>query len=417
MDTQKISSRLSSFSRALNWVCIEGQINAKAFFGMHNGPCETGIFQQNVKIDIPEANNTTISFTLKIQKDLEIIFATFFILQLGLIATLISATKKAEEEKMKNEIAISKLSRKMFHDIRSPLASLNTISASTKFQTNAEQDIFKTSINRINEIANSLLNKTKTSVVSLPSYICLDKLILEVISEKFIEYPELKIKIEYEKKVLDAVLAEPSEFKRMLSNLINNSIEAATDDVKIKIESSRQANRLELVITDNGTGIPQKIIARLGKDEMTTKANGNGIGLKDALELMQEWGGNLKIIESNKNGTTINLEFVLRDQSDQYVLIDDDPLTRLTWDTRAKKSQINLITFSTSDEFQLMKNTFSKNLFLYIDSELGTVKGEELALELHKEGFLNISITTGHSSEHFKEFSFLKSVISKASPF
>jgi hypothetical protein len=120
IDTQKLSTRLNSFSRALNWVCIQGEVNSKIFLNMQNGTCETGLFQQKVQVFVPEANNIKISLTLKLSKDLELLFGLFLLLQIALIISLIVATKMAEEEKRQQELKFLQLSRKMFHDI-SPL--------------------------------------------------------------------------------------------------------------------------------------------------------------------------------------------------------------------------------------------------------------------------------------------------------
>jgi len=117
---------------------------------MQNGTCETGLFQQKVQVFVPEASNIKISLTLKLSNDLELLFGLFLLLQIALIISLIVATKMSEEEKRQKELKFLQLSRKMFHDIRSPLASLNTIAEEMKFTESIEEQIFKGSISRHN---------------------------------------------------------------------------------------------------------------------------------------------------------------------------------------------------------------------------------------------------------------------------
>lgn len=417
MDTLKVSSRLNSFSKSLNWICIEGEVNSKVFYSMKKGQCKSGFFQQYVEIKIPEANNTKIFFTLKTSKDLELLFVVFLLMQIGLVITLIVATRKAEEEKMKIDREFTKLSRKMFHDIRSPLASLNTIAETTKFENQSEQNIFHISILRINEIANTLLKKTRPTMTLLPSYVYYEALLQDVIEEKKREHQHLGIQIEYNRTILAKAFLVPSEFKRIFSNLINNSVEANRENPIINITTILNNDQLELIISDNGCGIPKKIIKQLGTNEITTKKDGNGIGLKDAFESMLEWGGHLNIVETNKNGTKIKLSFIAKAEKENYVLIDDDSLTRMTWESRARRSGIALKTFSSPQEFDVVKKDLPKSTVIYIDSELGDIKGEAFALVLHTEGFTNISLATGHPAENFQEFKFLKSIISKNPPF
>lgn len=417
IDTLKLSSRLNSFSRALNWVCISGEVNSVPFFHMQKGQCNSGVFQQKVIISVPEANNIQISLTLKLSKDLEVLFIIFLLMQIALILSLVVATKKSEEDKRLHESKLLQLSRKMFHDIRSPLASLNTVAESIKFNTNNEEIIFKNSIIRINDIANSLLSETKKEIIQLPSYQPLATLINEIIIEKKNEYKDRNVSLMLNSTTDAKAFFEPMELKRILSNLINNSIEAADDKIQIQINSYLNDHKLTVDIIDNGKGIPQKILSRLGKEEVSTKKKGSGLGIKEASDSLTEWGASLEILETSSKGTTIRLNFETKVEIKKYYLVDDDDLVRMTWEMKAKKNGISLKTFATSEALMSEKENISKDSHIYIDSELGNIKDEDVALELHNLGFQNISITSGHPPEKFVKFDFLKSVISKSAPF
>ena len=412
-DTLKLSNRLNSFSRALNWVCIEGEVNKTLYFSNKKNNCESGIFQQKVEITIPEANNSKISLTLKVSNELQNLYLVFFILQVILILSVFLTTQYAEQEKMKYEMRLSKLARKMLHDIRSPLAALDSIINFATFKSEQDRNIFKTSILRIQDTAKSMLESTRGRQILEPAYQNIYKPMMEVIAEKKVEHSNLTIDI-HETEAL--ALVELSEFKRIISNIFNNSVEANKINPKITIKVENFNEQLLLSITDNGCGIPQKILNEIGKKEITSKTNGNGIGLKNAIETLSEWGASVEI-ESSNNGTKIKIYLISKPAEKNYILIDDDLLTRLTWESRAKKAAVNLKTFSSVDEFNLIKNELNKSTSLYVDSELGNIKGENVAQELYEEGFTNIFLTTGHPAEKFRDFQFLKSVISKAAPF
>ena len=161
LDTLKISSRLNSLSSAINWVCLEGSIDHQSFYSMNKGQCENGIFQQKQEIFIPEANNLKISFTVKLPKEIEYLVYLFLFLQLLLIVAIILSTKKSEEEKHLNELKINKLARQMSHDIRSPLATLNTVFSRLEKVDAIDYDLINRSINRINQITNNLLKNSR----------------------------------------------------------------------------------------------------------------------------------------------------------------------------------------------------------------------------------------------------------------
>ncbi|MGZ3808484.1 MAG: ATP-binding protein [Bacteriovorax sp.] len=418
IDTLKLSSRLNSFSRALNWVCIQGEVNGASFFHAKRGTCDTDLFQQKVQIFVPEANNLKISLTLKLSKDLELLFSLFLLFQLALIISLIIATKISEEDKRQQELKFLQLSRKMFHDIRSPLASLNTIAQGMNFSQSIEEQIFKGSISRINDIANSLLSTTQKQIIQLPLFQETSSVIKEIIAEKKIEFANRELTLVFESTTDAKAFFEPIEFKRILSNLINNSIEAANNSkISIQIKAQLKEQSFLLDIIDNGTGIPQKILTKLGQEEISTKKKGNGLGIKEAADSMKEWTGQLEILETSPAGTTIRLIFKAKVEVKQYYLIDDDTLVRMTWESRAKKNGISLQTFNSHHAFFEIKNSIPKDSVIFIDSELGNIKGEDIALTLHEEGFIDLSITSGHPAENFKKFNFLRSVISKAAPF
>lgn len=417
IDTLKLSSRLNSFSRALNWVCIKAEVNNSIFFNAEKGKCNTNILQQKVQIIVPEANNLKILLTLKLSNDLELLFSIFLLLQLALIISLIIATKRSEADKRQSDLNFLKLSRKMFHDIRSPLASINTIAEGINFTQAAEEQIFKGSIKRINDIANSLLSTTKRQIIELPSFLEINPIIEELIAEKKIEFQSRKLAFAFESTTKANAFFEPIEIKRILSNLVNNSIEAANDEICIQLKTQLVDQSFYLDIIDNGTGIPQNILAKLGQDEVSTKKKGNGLGIKEAADSMKEWNGQLVILKTSPSGTTIRLIFNSQVEVKQHYLIDDDELVRITWEARARKNGISLQTFNSHNKFLEVKNTILKDSLIFIDSELGNIKGEEIALTLHEEGFTNISITSGHPPENFKQLHFLRTIISKAAPF
>lgn len=318
--------------------------------------------------------------------------------------------KTIEIEKSK---ALNKFTRQMSHDIRSPIASLHQLFDLNRILTSQEMKIFKTSLDRIDYIANEYLDVSKKSYTP-PTNIDLKELIIEISNEKSIEFKDLKIILNLTN--IHATLVK-EEFKRILSNLINNSYEATTSNNKIiEISSTEFSNFNIIQIKDYGTGISKKIIDQIGTQEITTKVKGNGLGLLHAIETLKEWNVTFKIVQTNNNGTIIELLFPK--PSNLIILIDDDELVRLTWDSKAKRQNINLKTYSSCELFLNDKDDTNKDAKIYIDSELGeNIKGEEIAVLLHNEGFTDISMATGHSQDKFTNLLFLKGVISKSPPF
>jgi len=316
-----------------------------------------------------------------------------------------------EDEKNK---AYMKLTRQMAHDIRSPIATLQQISENLKNISDEDVALLKSALKRIDKIANVHLDNTRGSLLESPVAADLSTIVTEIINEKRLEYPDLMFLLKLSKLNISCHV---EDLKRIISNLVNNSYESISRDVKnIDINVYFNGKFAVFSIRDNGSGIPKEILDKIGTKEITSKKNGNGIGLLHAIEILKTWGAQLQITQSDSDGTIIEILFPVLDNV--FVLIDDDDLVRMTWEMKAKKNNLILLTFSSIELFNLSKNTLSKDAIIYIDSDLGdALKGEEIAQVLYNEGFRNISIASGFSADHFKDLTFLRTIISKSAPF
>ncbi|HRK02544.1 MAG TPA: ATP-binding protein [Oligoflexia bacterium] len=71
--------------------------------------------------------------------------------------------------------------------------------------------------------------------------------------------------------------ANEKELARIISNILNNAKEADATEVRISVKQSRDV--VEVVISDNGRGIPAEVLAKLGSKGATFgKSGGTGLG-------------------------------------------------------------------------------------------------------------------------------------------
>jgi hypothetical protein len=163
------------------------------------------------------------------------------------------------------------------------------------------------------------------------------------------------------------------------------------------------------------------LLLKLGREKVTfDKNNGNGLGVFYAVQTINSWGGYVDIQSQLNIGTTIKITLPIIAGVNHHsvnVLIDNDELVCITWETKAKKAGINLKTFRTSSEVFSNVSQLPIESIFYIDSELDNEKGEDIALKLLSMGYLNLIMCTGHSKEKFAHLPFIKKVISKAPPF
>ncbi len=96
-----------------------------------------------------------------------------------------------------------------------------------------------------------------------------------------------------------------------LLNLIENAIQAAGREVRLKVHLYRRGQNLRLCISDNGPGIAPAILARLGEPFFTTKTTGTGLGLAVVKAVARAHQGQLHLHSRPGRGTCAILSLPL----------------------------------------------------------------------------------------------------------
>ena len=216
----------------------------------------------------------------------------------------LSSQNKKLNFKFGEKMRAHKLEIKQFkHDIASPIAALKTFTQISEGLDQDEMDILTMSINRVEGLVSSLQMKEES--IGLENIF---DLTTQIVREKSTER-DSKIKIKFNQKSKEALChVQNIEFKRMLSNILNNSISALGDDGFIKINAEVNGANLKLSIIDNGHGISSEYInqvTNLGWSHR--KSNGQGLGLFHAKKTIERWRGTLKINSIFNLGTRITL--------------------------------------------------------------------------------------------------------------
>jgi signal transduction histidine kinase len=225
-----------------------------------------------------------------------------------------------------------KLAKQVAHDIRSPLSCLEVLAKNRMGQNNNETQLILKSIHRINEIAEDLLQNERTKIQttnttlpeSIPAIkksevlglkkINLSKLFLESVEFKKIEYSnnkDLKISGFIEPEISDLYFClDPMIFQRVLSNLINNSVDAIPKTTKgfVSANLSKDEDQILIEIRDNGVGISsENLNTILDHGISLEKKQGNGLGLSHARQVVKDINGKVNIFSKVGMGTTVQI--------------------------------------------------------------------------------------------------------------
>jgi two-component system sensor histidine kinase FlrB len=88
-----------------------------------------------------------------------------------------------------------------------------------------------------------------------------------------------------------------------LLNLIENAIQASAGDVRLKVHLYTRDNNLRVSVSDSGSGIDTKVLARLGEPFFTTKTTGTGLGLTVVKAVARAHQGELQLRSRPGRGT------------------------------------------------------------------------------------------------------------------
>lgn len=256
-------------------------------------------------------------------------------------------------------VCVAKIATQVAHDIRSPLVGLDLIIKEISHIPEDQRILIRNATNRIYDIANNLLSQYKSPTIgsNYPSNTnsceLISELVLDTIFEKKNQYKNLPIEfitqIDEPSKTLFVNLSS-SSFKRAISNLLDNSVEAfiKKNSGIITIDLISQENTILLSIKDNGCGISQDLLQNLMLGEVVSqKKNGNGIGLAYAIKMIEdECGGQFSMQSRLDEGTKVDICLKITKAPNWFiselpifnkmtiVILDDDETIHEIWRNR-----------------------------------------------------------------------------------
>jgi len=295
-----------------------------------------------------------------------------------------------ENSQLKADAAVGEMMTQVAHDIRSPLAALEMIAQSSPEIPERKRILVRSAVGRITDIANELLEngkdlRTKTDLPApaeelqgREEIVLLSSLLDSILTEKRMQFrARIGLEIESDLSAVNYGLFAKigaANLRRVLSNLINNAVEAIDGPGRISLRVSRASDtEVQITIQDNGKGMSDEILRHLGERNFSHgKKNGFGRGFSHAKEVLSSIGGRIEVQSKEGLGTSIILHlkkqsppqwFVqrLRIKGQRIIIVDDDPTIHQVWDARFAEhagdtQNIELFHFLRPQELQVWVN-------------------------------------------------------------
>lgn len=236
----------------------------------------------------------------------------------GTKSGLITICKDITEQKRADEFlrradrisAVGQMASGIAHEIRNPLAAIKWSLQVLRLEPNQTEqiDAILSELDRVDGIVGELLVLAKPherhyQTVDMEGV--LQIVVTLMTSQARRNGIRLNLLVEPD---LPMVRCEPNQMKQVYVNLIKNAIEAMPSGGDISISMHRGPDgELSIRFQDQGTGIPENIIARLGEPFFSTKEKGTGLGLMTCHKIIQDHHGRMDIRSHFGEGTLIDV--------------------------------------------------------------------------------------------------------------
>ncbi|MDR3059881.1 MAG: hybrid sensor histidine kinase/response regulator [Prevotella sp.] len=321
----------------------------------------------------------------------------------GVIGVSINITdrQKAQQLEMQSKLQEERkiIYEQIAHDIRSPLAALSMITKNCKGLAEKEHIALRNIATSIENITSDLLNKykedqEKESVESAFSeqYISIYISLLEILNNKRYQYKDMNVTFNFSCDISSNfafIRGDYSDFCRMTSNIINNSVEALEGRPGIiEVSFTAKNKEVEISIKDNGKGMPKEIADKIMNNIPvgSTKESGYGIGMQQIKNALLKMNGQILIKSTENVGTEVTLIFpeseppvwvagqIVLHKGETVVILDDDPSIYSFWENRLKEYSNDIaIKYFTqgSEAIDYIKSSKQKDkILLLTDYEL-----------------------------------------------
>ncbi|UOQ92536.1 ATP-binding protein [Halobacillus shinanisalinarum] len=215
------------------------------------------------------------------------------------------------KEKSQQLSTITQMAAGVAHEIKNPLTAIKgflQIGAVNPDLRDNYYEIILDEVNRIESIVQDfmMLSKPKSSIQ-------LEKIDIEEVVSYVLRLldPEAtgkNVDLSFTCDIVEkSFQSEPKRLKQILLNLASNAIDATEEEGDIRVAAYNRGDDLVLSVKDDGQGLSDQQLAKLGEPFFTTKEKGTGLGVMVTKKMVTDLNGTIAYKSELGKGTCVTV--------------------------------------------------------------------------------------------------------------
>ena len=238
---------------------------------------------------------------------------------LGVVAVFDDLTQLIKAQRM---AAWREVARRIAHEIKNPLTpiQLSAQRLRKRYWEKIQPDgmVFdectRTIVKQVEELK-GMVNEF-SNFARMPASRPTPNQLNEIIQESLVLFQatQKQIRFEFAPADLPVVNVDREQMKRVMINLIKNSLTAIEKEGTIKIQTNYdpKLQTVRLEVSDDGCGISDEDKSRLFEPYFSTKKAGTGLGLTIVNAIIADHNGYIRVRDNKPKGTTFLIELPVR---------------------------------------------------------------------------------------------------------
>lgn len=211
--------------------------------------------------------------------------------------------------------AVSQLAASIAHEIRNPLTSVKGFMQLKHGEICSFKDLILSELGQMEDFINEMLILANSHLGIKRGLYNVNEMMSDVLLDNEELCQLFNIIFHFDPRVNVEILCDENQIKQVFQNIISNAIESMANGGTIHIQTGMENEEsIYILVRDQGVGIAQERISKLGEPYYSNKEKGSGLGLMISYKIIQNHKGNIFFTSELGKGTTVKIILPIQHQ-------------------------------------------------------------------------------------------------------